>query len=101
MTRAYDQRVDLLQQTIEAREVEIGLREQGMTKLVAQAAETERAGRAVPEALKQLIDGERQEIDRQRAFVKEKKIELIRAKDDYDRDMARYREVAERYEQGN
>ncbi len=99
LTRSYNQRVDLLQQTIEAREVEIGLREQGMTKLVAQAAETERAGRAVPEALKQMIDGERKEIDRQRSFVKDKKVELIRAKDDYDRDMARYREVAARYEQ--
>lgn len=100
LTRAYNQRVDLLQQTIEAREVEIGLREQGMTKLVAQAAETERSGRAVPEALKQMIDGERKEIDRQRSFVKEKKIELIKAKDDYDRDMARYREVAARYDEG-
>jgi len=97
LTRAYNQRVDLLEQTIEAREVEIGLREQGMTKLVAQAAETERAGRAVPEALKQLIDGERKEIDRQRTHVKERKVELIRAKDEYERDMARYREVAARY----
>jgi len=97
LTRAYSQRVDLLEQTIEAREVEIGLREKGMIKLVAQAAETERAGRAVPEALKQLIDGERQEIDRQLAFVEEKKVELIQSKGDYERDMARYREVAARY----
>ncbi|MCB1608707.1 MAG: DUF4124 domain-containing protein [Xanthomonadales bacterium] len=98
LTRAYNQRVDLLQQTIEAREVEIGLREQGMTKLVARAAETERAGRAVPDALRQMIDGERKEIDRQRSFVKDKKTELLRAKHDYDRDIARYREVLARYQ---
>lgn len=91
LTRAYKQRLDLLGQTIDARNIEIAAREQSLQTLVAQAAEMERSGRTVSDALKQMIASERVEIDRQKAFLVKKEAEKITAKSDYDRDMARYK----------
>lgn len=96
LTRAYQQRLDLLGQTIEARHIEIAAREQSLQTLVAQAAEMERGGRAVSDALKQMIASERVEIDRQKAFLVKKEAEKITAKTDYDRDMARYKSALAR-----
>lgn len=99
LTRAYNQRMDLLAQTIEARKVEIGAREQSLSKLVAQAAEMERGGRAVSDTLKQMITAERAEIDRQKKFLVEKEGEKTVAKTDYEHDVAKYREALARAKQ--
>ena len=96
LTRAYNQRLDLLSQTIEARHIEIAAREQSLTQLVTQAAEMERAGRVVSDAVKQMIASERAEIDRQKQFLVKKEAEKITAKTDYDRDMARYKTALSR-----
>jgi len=96
LTRAYNQRMDLLAQTIDARKVEIGAREQSLSKLVAQAADMERGGRAVSDTLKQMITAERAEIDRQKKFLVEKEAEKSVAKTDYERDVAKYREALAR-----
>lgn len=98
LTRAYNQRMDLLAQTIDARRIEINSREQSLGKLVAQAAEMERAGRPVSDALKQMISSERVEIDRQKAFLVKKEAEKITAKADYDRDFAKYKAALARAE---
>lgn len=100
LTRAYNQRMDLLAQTIDARRIEINSREQSLGKLVAQAAEMERAGRPVSDALKQMISSERVEIDRQKAFLVKKEAEKITAKADYDRDFAKYKAALARAEAG-
>lgn len=97
ITRSYQQRVDLLDQTIEARKVEIGLREKNLADLVARAADTERSGRAVPEVLQTMIRDERKEIERQRADITRREGERVQADKDYKADLARYREVAARY----
>lgn len=91
LTRAYSQRLDLLSQTIDARQMEITAREQSLTSLVTQAAEMERGGRPVSDAIKQMIASERTEIDRQKQFLLKKESEKLTAKKDYDRDMAAYK----------
>lgn len=91
LTRAYSQRLDLLSQTIDARQMEIAAREQSLTSLVTQAAEMERGGRPVSDAIKQMIASERTEIDRQKQFLLKKETEKLSAKQDYDRDMAAYK----------
>lgn len=91
LTRSYNQRVDLLEQTLEARNIEIGVREKGLAQLVAQAAEMERGGRVVSDTLKQTIAGERTEIERQREFMKSKEGEREAARVEYERDLERYR----------
>lgn len=98
LTRAYNQRMDLLEQTIDARRIEINSREQSLGKLVAQAAELERGGRPVSDALKQMIAGERVEIDRQKAFLVKKEAEKVTAKADYERDFAKYKAALARSE---
>ena len=91
LTRAYSQRLDLLSQTIDARQMEIAAREQSLSSLVTQAAEMERGGRPVSDAIKQMIASERTEIDRQKQFLLKKESEKLTAKQDYDRDMAAYK----------
>ena len=96
LTRAYSQRLDLLSQTIDARQMEITAREQSLTSLVTQAAEMERGGRPVSDAIKQMIASERTEIDRQKQFLLKKESEKLTAKKDYDRDMAAYKSALAR-----
>jgi chromosome segregation ATPase len=99
LDRAYSQRMDLLGQTIEARRVEINAREISLSQLVAQAADMERSGRTVSDALKQMITGERVEIERQKQFLVRKEAEKIEAKADYERDLAKYKEAVARAKQ--
>ncbi len=99
LDRAYSQRMDLLGQTIEARRVEINAREISLSQLVAQAADMERSGRTVSDALKQMITGERAEIERQKQFLVRKEAEKIEAKSDYERDLAKYKEAVARAKQ--
>lgn len=96
LVRSFNQRIDLLNQTVEARRIEISAREQGLAKLVAQAAEMERSGRTVSDALKQTISGERTEIERQKQFLLKKESEKEAARVDYERDIARYKEALAR-----
>lgn len=98
LVRAYNQRMDLLAQTIDARRIEIDSREQSLSKLVGQAAEMERDGRPVSDALKQMISGERAEIDRQKEFLKRKETEKVAAKTEYDTNLAKYRAALARTE---
>jgi|GEM_PF-737325 len=91
LKRAYDQRMDLLGQTIEARRIEINAREQSLSSLVAEAANLERAGKPVSDTLKQMITAERGEIDKQKAYLKQKDSEKGQALIDYQRDQARYK----------
>lgn len=96
LTRSYNQRVDLLEQTLEARSIEIGVREKGLAQLVAQAAEMERAGRVVSDTLKQTIAGERTEIERQKEFMKSKEGEREAARAEYEHNLERYRSALAR-----
>jgi ATP-dependent Clp protease ATP-binding subunit ClpA len=96
LVRAYEQRMDLLEQTIEARRIEIGAREQSLSKLVAQAADLERGGRPVSDALRQMITSEQNEISRQRTFLETKDKERSQIKVDHERQLARFREAMAR-----
>ena len=96
LVRAYDQRMDLLDQTIEARRIEISAREQSLSKLVAQAADLERGGRPVSDALRQMITSEQNEISRQRSFLENKDKERTQIKADHERQLARFREAMAR-----
>lgn len=96
LVRAYNQRMDLLGQTIEARRVEINAREISLSQLVGQAADMERGGRTVSDAIKQMITGERAEIERQKQFLIRKEAEKDVARADYERDMAKYKAAVAR-----
>lgn len=91
LTRAYQQRLDLLEQTVAARQVEIDAREKSLATLVAQAADLERQGKTVSDALKQMITSERAEIDKQKKFLAERENERSKAKSEYEANVARYR----------
>jgi hypothetical protein len=90
LTRAFNQRMDLLAQTIEARRIEINARESSLSTLVGQAADMERSGKVVSDALKGMISGERVEIERQKQFLLRKEAEKDIARSEYERDVAKY-----------
>ncbi len=96
LTRAYNQRMDLLEQTIEARRIEINAREQSLSSLVAQAATLERSGKPITDTLKQMITNERSEIDKQKSYLKQKDGEKVTALADYQRDLGRYKSALAR-----
>lgn len=96
LTRAFNQRIDLLEQTVEARRIEIGAREKSLAQLVASAADMERAGKPVTETLKSMISTEREEIARQKQFLATRESEKDKARADYERDLGRYREAMAR-----
>jgi hypothetical protein len=96
ITRGYQQNVQLLEQQVNTTTIDIADREKGLAKLVAQAAETERAGKPVPEAIKQMIANERVQILTQKKYVVDKNAAKLTAKTKYEQDLKRYREVLAR-----
>ena len=59
------------------------------------------AGVTVSDALKQMIAGERVEIERQKQYLLKKESEKQAASADYERDMARYKAALERVKKNN
>jgi hypothetical protein len=94
--RGYQQNIQLLDQQIGSTTADIGNREKGLAKLVAQAAETERTGKPVAEQIKQLIVNERNQIAVQKKYVADRQAQKLTAKTKFDSELARYREVSAR-----
>ena len=101
LTRAYNQRMDLLGQTIDARRIEISAREQSLASLVAQAANLERGGKPVSDTLKQMITAERSEIDKQKTYLQKKDGEKGLALTEYQQNLARYKAALARNAERN
>jgi hypothetical protein len=92
----YTAQVELIDQQIAMTKVEMDSRQKSLDKLVARAADAERAKKPVNEQLKTMINSERAEIERQRAYVTEREQAKLKAKSEYETKLARYREVLQR-----
>jgi hypothetical protein len=91
--RGYMQNVELLDEQIRTTTQDIEGRQTSLAKLVTQAGELERANKTVPENIKLMIAQERQQIENSRKFIKQRQAAKVTAKVEYDKDLARYREV--------
>ena len=96
LERNYQQNVELLDQQINSTQSDIENRQKGLNKLVATAAESERAGKPVAEQIKMMIVNERAQIETQKAYIATREAARVTAKTQYDANLKKYREVIAR-----
>ncbi len=96
LERNYQQNVELLDQQIESTQSDIENRQKGLNKLVATAAENERAGKPVAEQIKMMIVNERAQIETQKAYIATRQAARVTAKTQFDANLKKYREVVAR-----
>ena len=96
LERNYQQNVELLDQQISSTKGDIENRQKGLNKLVATAAESERAGRPVAEQIKMMIVNERAQIETQKAYIATRQTARVTAKAQFDANLKKYREVIAR-----
>ncbi len=96
LQRNYQQNVELLDQQINSTQTDIENRQKGLNKLVATAAESERAGKPVAEQIKMMIVNERAQIETQKAYIATRRVARVTAKTQFDANLKKYREVIAR-----
>lgn len=96
LERNYQQNVELLDQQINSTQSDIESRQKGLNKLVATAAESERAGKPVAEQIKMMIVNERTQIETQKAYIITRQTARVAAKAQFDANLKKYREVIAR-----
>ena len=84
LERNYQQNVELLDQQINSTQGDIESRQKGLNKLVATAAESERAGKPVAEQIKMMIVNERAQIESQKAYIATRQAARVLAKTQFD-----------------
>ena len=94
LTRAYKERFDLVERSIESAEAGIGSQEKSLTDMLAHAADLERSGKQVPEAVVTSILSTRQQAADQREHMAKRVEERASLQREYERVLARYRELA-------
>jgi hypothetical protein len=93
LERAYRERFDLLDQSLEAARVGIRSQEKSLNDLLAHAAGLERSGKPVPSSVQSSITAARSQVDEQRAFLAKRERERENLQSEYDGIVARYREL--------
>ena len=93
LDRAYKERFDLLEQSLESARVGIRSQEKSLAELLAHAADLERNAQKVPVAITDSIARTRDQVNEQRAYLERREKEHVALKAEYDRLLARYREL--------
>lgn len=93
LERAYRERFDLLDQSLEAARVGIRSQEKSLNDLLAHAAGLERSGKPVPSSVQSSITAAHSQVDEQRAFLAKRERERENLQSEYDGIVARYREL--------
>jgi chromosome segregation ATPase len=93
LERAYVERFDLLEQSLEAANVGIRSQEKSLDDLLGHAASLERAGKPVPATVQSSIQAARAQVDEQRSYLERREREMAALKAEYDSMLARYRQL--------
>ncbi|MCX7556270.1 DUF4124 domain-containing protein [Xanthomonadaceae bacterium JHOS43] len=93
LARAYKERFDLLAQSLESARVGIRSQEKSLADLLAHAADLERNGQNVPVGIKDSINLTRSQVNEQRDYLERRENEHTALQAEYDRLLARYREL--------
>ncbi|WP_395790182.1 DUF4124 domain-containing protein [Aquimonas sp.] len=91
LQRAYAERFDLLDQTLEAADVGIRSQEKSLSDLVAHAASLERGGKPVPATVQSSINAARRQVEEQNEYLQKRRLERETLQAEYDEILARYR----------
>ena len=93
LERAFKERFALAEQTLESARIGIRSQEKSLADLLAHAANLERTGKKVDDKLSQSIVTARKQVVQQRTYQQRRKAERIELQAEYDRTLARYREL--------
>ncbi len=96
LRRIFEQQIELLDQTIAATRVSIASRQRSLEDLLARAAELERGGQPVSDAMTGSINAMRREIGDQQAYIDRKEGEKNVAETSYNDQLERFRAAKER-----
>lgn len=91
LARAYRERFDLLDQSLEAARVGIRSQEKSLEDQLAHAASLERGGKPVPATVQSSIAASRKQVEDQREYLRRREAELQNLQAEYDRILQRYR----------
>lgn len=91
LERAYRERFDLLDQSLEAARVGIRSQEKSLEDQLAHAASLERAGKPVPATMQSTIAAARKQVEDQREFLRKRETERQNLQTEYDAILQRYR----------
>ena len=91
LKRAYEANLELIEQQIISTNADIDLRERNLEQLVKRASQSEQSGQKVDDNITKLIDNERQEIERQKAYILTKGADKAKAESDYLDRLGKYR----------
>ncbi|MFY8135531.1 MAG: DUF4124 domain-containing protein [Aquimonas sp.] len=91
LERAYRERFDLLDQSLEAARVGIRSQEKSLEDQLAHAASLERAGKPVPATVQSTIAAARRQVEDQREFLNKRETERQNLQTEYDAILQRYR----------
>ena len=93
LQRAYRERFDLIEQSLESARVGIRSQEKSLAELLAHAADLERNGKPVPAQIKDSITRARTQVADQRGYLERREAERTALHAEFDRLLARYREL--------
>lgn len=91
LERAYRERFDLLDQSLEAARVGIRSQEKSLEDQLAHAASLERAGKPVPATVQSTIAAARKQVEDQREYLRKRETERQNLQTEYDGILQRYR----------
>lgn len=94
LARAYKERFDLLERSVESAQVGIESQERSLDDLLEHAAGLERSGKPVPAKVGQSITMARRQVEEQTAVLDKRKAERVALQAEYDQILGRYRELA-------
>ncbi len=93
LTRAYDERFDLVKQSIESATVGIRSQENSLAEMLAHAAALERGGKPISESVKSQIVISRKQVAEQADYLRKREAEQSVLQKEYDETIARYRRL--------
>jgi hypothetical protein len=93
LERAQHQKLDLVDQQVNAARISLRSQEQALTDQLAHAAEVERNGKTLPDAQARQIAQTQKQVDEQRAALARRESERAAAAERFAAEAARYREL--------
>ena len=96
LKRGHDQQMQAIDTAIATANLQLGNQQKSLAELLASAAEAERANKPVSESVAANIATVRKQIEEQNTFIARKEAEKEVSETDFQRKLARYREVVAR-----
>jgi hypothetical protein len=93
LERAYKERFDLIEQSVESARVGIRSQEKSLADLLSHAGDLERNGKPVPGNIVESIGKARAQVADQRSYLAKREAERTALRNEYDELLARYRKL--------